>query len=97
MDKEVVRFQTLWLSESSKKMRSSQWNLYFRFCGELGVEPPLPTSLKNVLRYIVYMAARLKYVSLTNYLYALWQLHKINDLVHVDPHIFKVQCTRAIR
>ena len=75
------------------RTRNSQWNFYFRFCVELGVDPPLPASLVTVLRYIVYMAARLKYVSLTNYLFALWQLHKINDLPHVDPYSFKVQCT----
>ena len=93
LDKEVLRYQSMWLSEASLKTRSSQWNFYYKFCAETGVDPPLPTSFRDVLRYIVYMASRLKYVSLTNYLVALWQLHKVNDFPHVDPLNFKVQCT----
>ena len=78
---EVYDYQSAWMADSTAVTRKSQWKCYFRFCSEYELEP-LPASLDTVLLYIVFLADRLKYVSIINYLSALWVLHRINGIPH---------------
>ena len=89
----VLMYQSRWWADSTVKTRCSQWTFYFRFCEEYGVEPPLPASKETVLLYIAHMASKLSYVSLVNYLSALWSLHKLCDYDYVDATSFRIRQT----
>lgn len=86
------------MADSSLQTRKSQWRKYFEFCIDLEVAEPLPASLETVLLYMAFLADRVKYSSLGGYLSALWQLHKLAGLPHVDPKTFEIEMTkRGIR
>ena len=55
--------------------------------------PCLLRSTRCVYIYIAYLSTRLSYVSITNYLSALWYLHKINRYSHVEPSSFALRQT----
>ena len=85
------------MAESSMSTRRSQWKHYFKFCHEFD-QVPLPASLETVLLYLAFMADRFKYVTIINYLSALWVLHKLSGFSHVDPKSFEIHVTlRGIR
>ena len=85
------------MAASSQSTRKSQWKHYFRFCEEFS-QVPLPASLETILLYLVYMAETFKYVTIINYLSALWLLHKLANVDHVDPKGFEIHITlRGIR
>lgn len=89
----VLLYQSRWWADSTLKTRTSQWKFYFAFCEDYGVEPPLPASRDTILMYIAHMASKLTYVSLVNYLSALWSLHKLCDYPYIDPTSFRVRQT----
>ena len=93
LELDVMMYQSRWLADSSLLTRKSQWKKYFTFCDELGFIDPLPSTINMVLLYIAFMATHLAYVSLTNYLSALWSLHDLCDLPHVDPMCFRIRQT----
>ena len=66
--------------------------MYFRFCALYSLVP-LPATEHRVCLYIAYLSTRLSYVSITNYLSALWYLHKINGYSHVEPSSFALRQT----
>ena len=88
----LLDYQSAWMADSTATTRKSQWRCYLRFCSEYDLVP-LPATLDTVLLYIVYLADRFKYVSIINYLSALWVLHKINGIPHVDPSSFEIKMT----
>ena len=93
----MCAYQRNWLADSSWSTRQSQWRHYFRFC-DVYDQVPLPASLDTVLLYLAYMASSFKYVSIVNYLSALWVLHKMTNHQHVDPKSFEIHMTlREIR
>ena len=72
--------------------RKSQWKFYLNFC-QIYDLVPLPATMDTILLYLAYMADRLKYVSIINYLSAVWVLHRINGVLHVDPSSFEIHMT----
>ena len=85
------------MAESSLSTRQCQWRHYFKFCSEFH-QQPLPASLDTVLLYLTFMADSFKYVSIINYLSALWSLHKVSGFSHIDPKNFEIHMTlRGIR
>ena len=80
------------MADSSFKTRRSQWKMYLKFCTEFELRA-LPASLDTILLYIAYLAERLKYVSIINYLSAVWSFHKINGVPHIDPSRFEIEMT----
>ena len=85
------------MASSSLTTRQCQWRHFFKFC-QLYQQVPLPASLDTVLLYLTFMAESFKYVSIINYLSALWVLHKLNGYPHVDPKSFEIYITlRGIR
>ena len=58
----------------------------------------MPASLETILLYITYLAESKAYVSIINYLSAVWSLHELNNVVHVDPSCFHITMTlRGVR
>ena len=85
------------MADTSNSTRNSQWKHYFNFCTFYD-QVPVPASLDTVLLYLAYMASSFKYVSIINYLSALWVLHKISGLPPLDPKTFEIHMTlRGIR
>lgn len=51
---------------SSWNTKLSQWRKYLRFCFMFNLEP-LPTTVQNLCRYVVYLSSSLKFSSIDNY------------------------------
>ena len=59
---------------------------------------PLSAILETILLHLVYMAETFKYVTIINYLPAVWLLHKLAGVDHMDPKPFEIHITlRGIR
>ena len=90
-------YQGNWLADTSKVAKTSQCKIYLRFCQEYELDP-LPASLETVLLYLAHLAESRSYVTIINYLSAVWTLHKINGIPHVDPKDFQIKSMlRGIR
>ena len=75
----------------------SQWKCYLNFCSDYGLDP-LPAEIDTILLYIAFLAESKAYVSIINYLSAVWTLHKLNGIPHLDPSSFPITMTlRGIR
>ena len=75
----------------------SQWKIYLSFCDDYQLEP-LPGSMDTILLYLAFLAESRSYVTIIKYLTAVWSLHKLNNLPHLDPSSFPIQMTlRGIR
>ena len=86
------QYQSGWLADSSKSTRMSQWKIYLGFCKEFD-RVPLPATTETILLYIAYLAETRCYVTIVNYLSAVWSLHKLNGIPHVDPSSFPITMT----
>ena len=93
LKKKLRVFQSRWMADNSKAKRASQWRSYFEFCEEFEYMDPLPASLEMILFYIVHLADRLRYKSITQYLGAVWILHDMFGLPHVNAREFEVVIT----
>ena len=80
------------MADSTYRTRASQWEHYLNFCADYDQEP-LPGSLDTILLYITFMSMSFKYVSIINYLSAVWVFHKLNHYDHVNPSCFKLKMT----
>ena len=85
-------FQGNWMAESTKSARTSQWRIYLRFCDSYDRQA-LPADVETVLLYLAFLAQNRSYVTIINYLSAVWSLHKVNGIPHVDPSTFEIQMT----
>ena len=75
----------------------SQWKFYLNFSSDYGLDP-LPAEIDTILLYIAFLAESKAYVSIINYLSAVWTLHKLNGIPHLDPSSFPITMTlRGIR
>ena len=81
------------MSEKFKSTRASQWRSYFAFCKEYEYQDPIPATLDMLLLYVVHLADRLKYKSIQQYLGAVWILHDMASVEHLDPHVFELVIT----
>ena len=52
-----------------------------------------PASLRTILLYLAFLAETKAYVSIINYLSAVWSLHKLNGIQHIEPSTFAIQMT----
>ena len=76
LEKETIRLQRMAFADSTYRTRRSQWNKYYKFCSLFGYTP-LPASESQMCNYITYLTKTLCYVSLINYISAVWLLHKL--------------------
>ena len=60
-------------SVTTWKTKCSQWKKYINFCAK-SASPILPTSVQTMCRYIVYLSEDLKYVTIDNYVSAVYRL-----------------------
>ena len=88
----VRGYQKRWMADLTFKTKQSQWKSYLGFCNDYGL-CPLPAEMDAILLYIAHLADRLKYVSIINYLSAVWSLHKLHGLRHVDRGSFEITMT----
>ena len=85
------------MAESTLATRRSQWRKFVQFCVVYD-RIALPASLETILLYLAFLAEKFKYVSIINYLSAVWVFHKVNGYEHVDPKSFPIVITlRGIR
>ena len=80
------------MADTTKSTRNSQWKNYLNFCQDLELIP-LPATLDTILLYIPFMSECFMYVTIINYLSAVWVLHKLNGFDHVDPSSFEIKIT----
>ena len=80
------------MADSTRVARMSQWRIYLRFCEEYEL-CPLPATMDTVLLCLAYLAKDRSYVTIINYSSAVWVLHRINRLRHLDPSSFEIQMT----
>ena len=76
LDEEVLFYKAHAMASSTQKTRQGQWRKYFTFCDEYDLKP-LPANGHQVCRFLVYLAPKLKYSSINNYLSGLICLHKM--------------------
>ena len=93
LKKQLRQYQSQWLADSSLVTRTSQWKSYFTFCREFGYETTLPATLEMVLLYVVHLANRLVYKSIQAYLGAVWILHDMASVPHIDRDTFELIVT----
>lgn len=79
-------------SENTHKARASQWRRYFSFCDEFNLVA-LPADVETVGLYITFLARKVCYVTIINYISGLWALHDYWGIPHVDPQIFLIRAT----
>ena len=79
-------------SENTHKARASQWRRYFGFCDEFNLVA-LPADVETVGLYITFLARKVCYVTIINYISGLWALHDYWGIPHVDPQIFLIRAT----
>ena len=82
-------YQSRWMADSTVLVRKSQWKMYMKFCEEFD-RIPLAACVDTILLYLSFLASKLKYVSIINYVLAVWLLHKLNGFDHVDPSSFEI-------
>ena len=54
---------------------------------------PLPAALETVLLYLAYLADSKSYVTIINYLSAVWSFHRVNGVPHIDTSSFPIKMT----
>lgn len=80
------------MSPSTSRTRLSQWKKYFEFCSAYSFNP-LPADECLVCLYITHLTESLNYTSITNYISALWALHKVYGFKYPDPAGFLISST----
>ena len=73
------------MSDNTFSTRKCQWKHYLEFCS-LYELVPLPATAETVCLYLTHMADTFVYSSIVNYLSALWVLHRVNNIPHIDIH-----------
>ena len=84
--------RSLCWSDNTIRCKKSQWKQFFKFCHEYDLTP-LPADSETVCLYITYQTSRVCYITIANYVSAIWLLHKYLDYTHPDPSGFMVQST----
>ena len=85
------------MADSTYKTRRCQWRHYLQFCALFELAP-LPASSETVCLYLTYMAETFVYSSIVNYLSAVWVLHRVNNVSHINIHDQSILMTlRGIR
>ncbi len=74
LDTEVAKYRSAALASSSKAAYRTHLRAYFQFCDLLGC-PPVPISTLNTCRFAAFLARRLKFTSIQQYLNILRVLH----------------------
>ena len=86
------RVRSLCWSDSTIRCKKSQWKQFFKFCAEFELSP-LPVDEETVCLYITHLTARVCYVTITQYVSAIWMLHRYLGYAHPDPSCFIIQST----
>ena len=73
------------MADSTYTTRRCQWRNFMQFCAMFDLVP-LPASTDTICLYLTYMAETFVFSSIVNYLSAVWVLHRVNNIPHVDIH-----------
>ena len=77
-------------ANSTWDTRRSSWKKYLEFCSSHAYEP-LPASLEMLELYITYLCLDgCKYSTIENYLSAVFTLHKVYDVPHINQKCFSL-------
>ena len=74
LDRDVTLLRSQTFAESTSRTYRSQLLIYLQFCSAMDIEP-VPTSLANLERYIAFLASRLCFSSVRQYLNAVHLIH----------------------
>ena len=80
------------MAESTYCTCRSQWKHYLHFCALYDLTP-LPAKADTICMYLSYMADSFVYSSIINYLSAVWVLHRVNGVPHVDINDSSIKFT----
>ena len=75
LDNEVSAAVGAAWSSNTLSTRNSQWKRYLKFCTDIH-EVPLPSDIRTIVRFLVYLARDCKYSTVNNYLSAVISLHR---------------------
>ena len=67
LDSEVAKFRTIAFAASTRRTYSSQQAMYLRFCSCMDIKP-VPVSSVNLGRYVAFLASKLCFSSIRQYL-----------------------------
>ena len=84
--------RSLCWADSTVKALKSRWRKYFRFCDSYDLSP-LPVDVEGMCLYITYLTETVCYVTIANYVSAVWRLHDYLGYSHPDPTCFLIQST----
>ena len=97
LDREVQVYQSLCFSDSTKRCYSAHLRSYTRFCNSTGV-PLAPASSDTLCRYVAFLARRLSYNSIKQYLNIVRLLHLERGMANPLEGDFRLTTTlRGIR
>ena len=74
LDATVAHFQTQTFAASTSRTYATHMRAYMSFCNGLNIQP-VPISHANIARYVAYLASRLSYNSICQYLNIIRLLH----------------------
>ena len=74
LDRDVTLLRSQTFAESTSRTYRSQLLIYLQFCSAMDIEP-VPISLANLGRYIAFLASRLCFSSVRQYLNAVRLIH----------------------
>ena len=97
LDKEVAHYQGAAFATSTKKSYAAHRKSYLQFCANAGYNP-VPASATVIARYIAFLARRLKYSSIRQYLNIIRILHVEQGLPNPLSNSYQVSITlRGVR
>ena len=93
LQRECETLKSKHYAETTKPTRESQVKKYMEFCDEFaGIIKPFPCDSAQVCLYVAYMARKLQYVSIINYLSGLNDFLKQNSQKPIDYEDYNVKC-----
>lgn len=97
LDQEVSRFRGLTFAESTKKAYTVHLRTYLSFCSQMSYTP-VPATEAVLQRYVAFLAQRLAYSSISQYLNIIRIIHVENGYKNPLQENFQIQCVlRGIR
>ena len=74
------------------KTKKSQWKRYMDFCNGFRLTP-MPADAETIGLYITHLAKKCCYVTIINYVSAVWALHDHWGVPHIDATTFLISST----
>lgn len=91
LDKKVDYYKRLTFADTTKKCYRTHRNTFIKFCNDLGL-CGVPASTETLVRYAAFLAGKMKFGSVKQYLNIIRILHLEWDLPNPIQNNFQLQC-----